>query len=384
MRSVAILGIGVTKFGELWNKSLRDLFVEASLAAMDDAKVTKLDMAYVGCMTSGLFNAQEHLGALMADYLGAGPIPALRVESACASGGSALASAVIAVASGYYDVVLAGGVEKMTDVSGGKATEALGAAADADYELFLGATFPSLYAMMAVAHMHAYGTTRKALTEVSVKNHFHGSKNPKAQYPFEIKPEAVLASPLVSEPLHLLDCSPITDGAAAVIVVPLDKVKKNKRAVRITGFGRSTDTIALHQRKDMASIGAVARAAEAAYKMAGKTPKDIHLAEVHDCFTIAEIMSYEALGFCPKGKGGDLILSGATRLGGKIPVNTSGGLKSKGHPVGATGIAQACEITAQLRGEAGARQVKGAKTGLTSNMGGSGASAVVHILEVNK
>jgi acetyl-CoA C-acetyltransferase len=384
MRDVAIIGIGITKFGELWDKSLRALFVEAALKAMDDAKVTKLDMAYVGCMTSGLFNGQEHLGPLMADYLGAGPIPAVRVESACASGGQALACAIAAVGSGLYDTVLAGGVEKMTEVSGGKATEALGAAADADYELFLGATFPSLYAMMAVAHMHAYKTTRQALTAVAVKNHFHGSKNPNAQYPFEITPEAVLASPMVSEPLHLLDCSPITDGAATVIVVPLEKVRKNKRAVRVTGFGQATDTIALHQRKHITSIDVVARAAEAAYKMAGKSPKDIHLAEVHDCFTIAEIMSYEALGFCPKGKGGDLILSGATRLGGKIPVNTSGGLKAKGHPVGATGIAQAFEIAAQLRGEAGDRQVKGAKVGLTSNMGGSGASAVVHILEVNK
>jgi len=384
MRDVAIIGIGVTKFGELWDRSLRNLFVEASLKALDDAKASKLDMIYVGCMTSGLFNGQEHLGALMADYLGAAPVPAVRLESACASGGQALATAVAAVGSGLYDVVLAGGVEKMTEVSGGKATEALGAAADADYELFFGATFPSLYAMMATAHMHAYKTAREALTAVAVKNHFHGSKNPNAQYPFEITPEAVLASPLVSEPLHLLDCSPITDGAAAVVVVPLDRVKKNKRAVRVVGFGQATDTLALHQRKDLASIPVVAKAAEAAYKMAGRKPKDIHLAEVHDCFTIAEIMSYEALGFCPKGKGGELILKGGTRLGGKIPVNTSGGLKAKGHPVGATGIAQACEIVAQLRGEAGERQVKGAKVGLTSNMGGSGASAVVHILEVNK
>lgn len=384
MRDVAIIGIGITKFGELWDKSLRALIAEASLKAMDDAKVTKLGMAYVGCMSGGLFNGQEHLGPLMTDYLGAMPVPAVRVESACASGGQALALAVITVASGLHDVVLAGGVEKMTEVSGGKATEALGAAADADYELFLGATFPSLYAMMATAHMQAYGTTRQALTAVAVKNHFHGSKNPNAQYPFEITPEAVTASPLVSVPLHLLDCSPITDGAAAVIVVPLEKVKKNKRAVRVTGFGQATDTIALCQRKHITSIDVVARAAHAAYEMAGRTPREIHLAEVHDCFTIAEIMSYEALGFCPKGKGGDLVLSGATRLGGRIPVNTSGGLKSKGHPVGATGIAQACEIVTQLRGEAGERQVKGAKVGLTSNMGGSGASAVVHILEVNK
>jgi acetyl-CoA C-acetyltransferase len=384
MRDVAIIGIGVTRFGELWDQSLRGLFVEAALKAMDDAKIARPDVAYVGCMTSGLFNAQEHLGALMADYLGVAPIPAVRVESACASGGQALATAIAAVGSGLYDTALAGGVEKMTDVAGGKATEALGGAADYEYELFLGATFPSLYALMATAHMHAYKTTREALSAVAVKNHFHGSKNPNAQYPFEITPETVLGSPMVAEPLHLLDCSPITDGAAAVVVVPLEKVKGDKRAVRIAGLGQATDTIALHQRKDITSIPVVERAAKAAYAMAGKTPKDIQVAEVHDCFTIAEIMTYEALGFCDRGKGGELVLSGATRLDGKLPVNTSGGLKAKGHPVGATGIAQACEVVAQLRGEAGDRQVKGARVGLTSNMGGSGASAVVHILEVNR
>ena len=273
----------------------------------------------------------------------------------------------------------------MNDVSGGDATLALGTASDGDYELFFGATFPSLYALMATAHMAKYGTTREMLTAVAVKNHFHGSKNPNAQYPFEIKPLAVAESPLVAEPLHLLDCSPITDGAAAVVVVPLDLAKKlTKKPVVVKGFGHATDTLALHHRDDITELKAVHLAARKAYGMAAIGPKDIQVAEVHDCFTIAEIMATEALGFAKPGEGGKLAQKGETRLGGRIPINTSGGLKAKGHPVGATGIAQIVELAAQLRGEAGERQVKGAKVGLAQNMGGTGASSTVTILEVTK
>ena len=385
MRPVAIVGTGITKFGELWDLSLRDLFTEAALKAVEHSKVPRLDALYVGCMAPGLFNGQEHMGALCADYLGMGPIPGTRVESACASGGVALLQAVMAVGSGVYDYVLAGGVEKMNDVSGGDATLALGTASDGDYELFFGATFPSLYALMATAHMAKYGTTREMLTAVAVKNHFHGSKNPNAQYPFEIKPLAVAESPLVAEPLHLLDCSPITDGAAAVVVVPLDLAKKlTKKPVVVKGFGHATDTLALHHRDDITELKAVHLAARKAYGMAAIGPKDIQVAEVHDCFTIAEIMATEALGFAKPGEGGKLAQKGETRLGGRIPINTSGGLKAKGHPVGATGIAQIVELAAQLRGEAGERQVKGAKVGLAQNMGGTGASSTVTILEVTK
>jgi acetyl-CoA C-acetyltransferase len=384
MRDVAIIGVGMNKWGELWEKSLRDIFTEAALLAIEDAGVDHIDSMYIGCMSSGLFVDQEHLSSLLSDYLGMGPIPATRVESACASGGLALRTGFIEVASGLNDIVLVGGVEKMTDVSVAGATFALSTAADQEYEVYQGITFPGLYALMARAHMQKYGTTRKQLAQVAVKNHYHGSMNPLAQYPQKITLEEVLDSVMVADPLRILDCSPITDGAAAVILAPLDLAKKisKKPVVKIIGIGHATDTIALHSRNDLTEIKSTERAAKIAYDMAGKRPEEINLAEVHDCFTIAEICVIEALGFVEKGKGGPETEHGLTTLGGKIPVNTSGGLKSKGHPVGATGVAQAIEIVKQLRGEAGERQVKNAKVGLTQNMGGSGGSSVVHIMEV--
>lgn len=383
MREVAIIGIGMNKWGELWDKSLRDIFVEAALLAIEDAGIDRIDSMYVGCMSSGLFVEQEHLASLLADYLGMGPIPATRIESACASGGAAVRAGFIEVASGISDIVLVGGVEKMLDVSGDGATFALATAADQEYEVFNGITFPGLYAMMARVHMQKYGTTRKQLAEVAVKNHYHGSMNPLAQYPQRITVEDVLNSTMVADPLRILDCSPITDGAAAIILCPLELAKKisKKPIVKIIGSGHSTDTIALHSRNSLCDLPVVERAAEKAYKMANKKPEDIDVAEVHDCFTIAEICVIEALGLFEKGTAGKATEEGLTKLGGKIPINTSGGLKSKGHPVGATGVAQVIEITKQLRGEAGERQVKNAKIGLTQNMGGSGGSCLVHILE---
>ncbi len=381
MRDVAVIGVGMTKWGELWEKSLRDIFVESALEAVKDAGVDRIDSMYVGCMTSGLFVGQEHLGSLLADYLGMGPIPSLRVETACASGAAAFKQAVIEVGSGVSDIVLAGGVEKMTDIGGDGATFALSTAADAEYEVYSGVTFPGLYAMMAVAHMDAYGTTREQLAAVSVKNHANGAKNPHAQYPFELTVDRVLNSVMISDPLTILDCSPITDGAAAVIVCPLDMAKdltKNK-PIKVLASTHATDTIALHSREDIAWLGAVAKAGELAYKQAGLSPSDIDLVEVHDCFTIAEVCTIEALGFFERGKGGASAESGESAIGGRIPVNASGGLKSKGHPVGATGIAQIVEVTKQLRGEADKRQVAGAKIGMTQNMGGTGGSCVVHI-----
>ncbi|MFH1312428.1 MAG: thiolase domain-containing protein [Candidatus Eisenbacteria bacterium] len=384
MVDVAVIGVGMMKWGELWDKSLRAVFVEAALNAIDDAGVDRIDSMYVGCMSSGLFAGQEHLGALMADYLGVCPIPATRVESACASGGIAFRQGLIEVASGMSEIVLVGGVEKMTDVDGGGATYALSTAADQEYEGYNGVTFPGLYAMMARAHMEKYGTTRKQLSEVSVKNHDNGSKNPNAQYRMKLTVDKVANAVMVADPLTILDCSPITDGAAAVILCPLEMARKisKKPFVRVSGSGQATDTIALHQRKDITHLAAAEIAAEKAYKMAGVKPSDIDLAEVHDCFTIAEICAIEALGFVEKGKGGPASEKGETAIGGRIPINTSGGLKSKGHPVGATGVAQICEITEQLRGESGERQVKDAKRGLAQNMGGTCASSVVHILEV--
>lgn len=381
MRDVAVVGVGMQKWGELWEKSLRDIFTEAALRAIDDAGVDRIDSMYVGCMSSGLFTGQEHLGSLLADYLGLAPIPALRVETACASGGAAFRQAYFEVASGANDVVLAGGVEKMTDVDGGGATFALSTAADAEYEVYHGVTFPGLYAMMAVAHMHAHGTTREQLAHVSVKNHRNGAKNPRAQYPFEVTVEQVLNSIMIADPLTILDCSPITDGAAAAILCPLEMAEElsDNEPVKVLASAHATDSIALHSRKDLAWLTAVEKAGEVAYKSAGLSPSDIDFAEVHDCFTIAEICVIEALGFFEKGKGGTGAESGETAIGGRIPVNPSGGLKSKGHPVGATGVAQVVEAVEQLRGDAGERQVEGARIGITENMGGTGGSCVVHI-----
>ena len=385
MRDVAVIGIGMTKFGELWNKSLRELFVEAALKAIKDAGVDHIDSMYVGCMTSGLFGQQEHLGALMADYLGQKHVPAYRIESACASGGLAFRLGFIEVASGMSDIVLVGGVEKMH--TGADATACLAAAADAEYESFLGITFPGLYAMIANAYRAKYDIPfekfRKQLALVAVKNHDHGSKNPNAQFPMKITVETVLNSTLVADPLRLFDCSPVTDGAAAVILCPVELAKKyTDTIIKVAGSGAATSTIALAQRDDITYLDVVAKAAERAYKMAGVTPKDIDFAEVHDCFTIAEICVTEALGFFEPGKGGEAVEAGKTSLDGEIPINTSGGLKAKGHPVGATGVAQICELVEQLRGTAGERQVKNARRGLAQNMGGSGASSTVHILEV--
>ena len=382
MRDVAIIGVGMTKWGELWEKSLRTIFAETALLAIDNAGVDRIDAMVVGCMSSGLFVGQEHLASLLSDYLGKNPIPAARVESACSSGGLALRQGFIEVASGISDIVLVAGVEKMTDVTGCEATYALGTAADQEYEGYHGLTFPGLYAMMAVAHMDRYGTTRNQLSMVAVKNHENGSKNPLAQYPFKVTVDAVNNSVLVADPLRILDCSPITDGAAAVVLCPMEMAKKMKKtAVRISGTGQATDTISLASRSDIAWLESTHLAAKKALAMAGRTLEDMDLFEVHDCFTIAEILVTEALGIAARGRGGQAVEEGLTSLRGKFPVNPSGGLKAKGHPVGATGVAQAVEVVKQLRGEAGERQVKGAKRGLTQNMGGTGGSAVVHIFE---
>jgi acetyl-CoA C-acetyltransferase len=381
MRDVAVIGVGMTKFGELWGKSIKDIFVEAALKAIENAGVDHIDSMYVGAMSPGLFVGQEHLGAVMADYLGVTPIPATRVESACASGGASFRQAFLEVASGASDIVLAGGVEKMTD--GADVTDALATAADQEYEVYHGITFPGLYALIARAHMQRYGTTREQLAAVAVKNHRNGAKNPHAQFRSEVTREQVMNSTMVADPLRLLDCSPVSDGAAAVIVASMDVAKKlNKLPVRVVASAQSSDSIALHSRKDVTTLNAVVKAAEKAYAMADVKPGDINFAEVHDCFTIAEIVVSEDLGFFEKGRGGEAVEKGWTSIEcNKTPINTSGGLKSKGHPVGATGIAQIIEVYDQLTGNAGERQVKNARLGMAQNMGGSGASCVIHILE---
>ncbi len=381
MRDVVIIGAGMTKFGELWGKSIKDIFVEAALRAIKDAGVDHIDSMYVGAMSSGLFVGQEHIGAVMADYLGVTPVPSTHVESACASGGVSFRQAFLEVASGASEIVLAGGVEKMTD--GADVTEALATAADQEYEVYHGITFPGLYALIARAHMDQFGTTREQLAAVAVKNHRNGAKNPNAQFRSEVTAEQVMNSTMVADPLRLLDCSPVSDGAAAVIVASMDVAKKlKKNPIRVLSSAQASDTIALHGRRSLTTLNAIVSAAQKAYRMADKKPADIDLVEVHDCFTIAEIVATEDLGFFEKGKGGQAALDGKTSIECNLtPVNTSGGLKSKGHPVGATGIAQIIELYEQLNHTAGARQVERAHVGMAQNMGGSGASCVIHILE---
>ena len=380
MREVAVVGVGMTRFGELWGQSLRDLFVEAALGALESAGADTLDSIYVGNMSAGLFVGQEHLGPLMAEHMGMRGVPATRVESACASGGMAIRSAFFEVASGASDLVLAAGVEKMND--GADVTGVLATASDQEEEVYYGVTFPGLYAMIARAHMAAHGTTEEDLSWVSVKAHRNGNKNPKAQFRRLMSLEDVMGSSMVAEPLRLLHCSPVTDGAAAILLCPLDRAKEfTDQPVKILASGAGTSSLALAQRPDPSYLDVVEISGRRAYEMAGLGPEDIDLAEVHDCFAIAEICCVEALGFMEVGKGKDGAREGITDLGGRIPVNVSGGLKSKGHPVGATGVAQAVTVVEQLRGEAGELQVQGARIGMTQNMGGSGASSVVHILQ---
>lgn len=385
MRDVAIVGVSQTKFGELWEKSFRDLVVEAGINAIRDANMNgeDIDAMYIGNMTGGLFVGQEHIGSLIAEHSGLTPIPATRVEAACASGGLALRQAIMAVASGYYDRVMAAGVEKMTDVV--DATPAIAAAADREWEAQQGVTFPSLYAMMAKRHMYEYGTTREQIAGFAVLGHKNGALNPKAQFQREISVDAVLNSTKVASPLNILDCSPVSDGAAAIIVCPADKAHKyTDTPIYIRASTQASATISLHNRKSLTTIPSTIFAAKKAYDMANLTPKDMDMAEVHDCFSINGLIAIEDLGFFEKGKGGQAIEDGLIERDGDIAVNPSGGLKARGHPLGATGIAQAAEITWQLRQEAGKRQVSDATSGITLNIGGTGGTAAIHILSVDR
>jgi len=384
MRKVAIIGVGMTKFGERWDKSLKELVVEAGVKALTDANMSgnEIQALYGGTMAAGRLIGQEHIGALLADEMGLNPLPAIRVEAACASGGVALRQAYLSVASNMHDIVVVGGFEKMTDVSTSDATVALAGAGDIEWEYFSGATFPALYALLAQRHMKEFGTTEEQMAACAVKNHDNGLNNEFAQFRKKITIEQVLNSKPIASPLKILDCSPITDGAAAVVLAPLEIAKKyTDTPVQIIGSAQASDTLALHDRDSLTGIKATRIAAEQAYRQAGITPKNINFAEVHDCFTIAEIMAIEDLGFFPKGRGGIASLEGETALNSTISINTSGGLKACGHPVGATGVKQVVEITWQLRGQAKNRQVDNAEIGLAHNIGGSGATAVVHILK---
>lgn len=377
MQKIKVIGTGLTKFGELWDKSLLDLSMEAGLEAIQESglKNTDIEAIFVGNMIHGKLTGQDHLGAMIGSTLGINGA-SVRVEGACASGGLAVHMAIQSLLAGTYKNVLVLGVEKMTDATSSEISSAL-MGAGSEQERLAGLTFPALYALMAASHMQKYGTTRQHLAEVSVKNHYHASLNPKAQYPFEISLEKVLASPSISSPITLFDASPITDGAGAVVL----SSDISTPGVYITGSAVATDTIDLSSRKSLTEVMATKLASKKALQQAGVEIKDIKVAEVHDCFTIAEILAMEDLGFCEKGEGGKFIAGKHTRLGGKLPINTSGGLKACGHPVAATGVKQIIELTHQLRGSAGARQVKGANVALAQNVGGTGATVVIHVLQ---
>lgn len=380
---VSIVSAGMSKFGKHDGLLAREIFSQAVSEAY--SRCPKLEpksdikAMFIGHMGEA-YEHQGHTGSAVADWAGLVGIPATRTEAACGSSGVALRSGIYAVLSGLADVVIVGGVEKMTHRTTAEVTEYLAMASDYPFEQWHGITFPGLFALMATAHMHAYGTTQEQMAQVAVKNHYHGSLNPKAHMQKEITLETVMTSRCVAWPLKLYDCSLITDGASCIILAkPELAAKYTDQPVQVVGSGQASDTIGLYERKSLTSLSATILAAKTAYEMADVRPEQISLAEVHDCFTFAELMAYEDLGFCKPGEGGKLVESGQTRLGGLIPINTSGGLKAKGHPVGATGTAQAYEVYLQLTDQAGKRQVKDAKIGLTHNVGGSGATAAVHI-----
>jgi acetyl-CoA C-acetyltransferase len=380
-----IISAGLSKFGRREGLYARELFAEAALAAFN--RVEKLDpakdikAAFIGQMSEA-YEHQAHNAPIEASWAGVFPVPAMRIENACASSGSALRCGIMAIMSGLYDIVLVGGVEKMTNQPTPEVTGILATASDYPFEQWNGMTFPGLFALMATAHMHDYGTTEEQMAAVAVKNHKNGALNPNAHMQKEVSMDEVLKSRVVSWPLKLYDCSLITDGASCVILSKPKLAKKfTDNYVHIIGSGQAQDTFCLHERESLTTVKAARMAAQDAYKMADVKPRDVNVAELHDCFTIAEIIGYEDLGFCRAGQGGKYVESGATALNGTLPVNTSGGLKSKGHPVGATGTAQIHELYLQLTGQADRRQVVDAKIGLAHNLGGSGATAVVHILK---
>jgi acetyl-CoA C-acetyltransferase len=381
MRKVAIIGVGAIPVGEHWGTSLRDMAVEALLNAMDDAGVDKVDSLYVGNMASGSFVEQENLGTLIADFAGLGHIPAVKIEAACASGGAAVQEGFKAVASGLDDIVAVVGVEKMTDAWPTDATRYLAYASDAEYELFNGASFVALNALVMRLYMKEFGATEEDFAHFAVNAHKNGANNPYAMFKKVIKVETALRSPYIADPLKLFDASSVCDGAAAVILAPLDKAKEfTDTPIEIAGIGRAVDTINLANRRELLRLRATIEASRRAYKMAGVEPKDIDVIEVHDAFTIMAAMALEDLGFVPKGQGAKVASEGQIAVDGDYPIQTMGGLKARGHPVGATGVYQTVEAVWQLRIDAGKNQVPDPEIALTQNIGGTGSNITVNIL----
>jgi acetyl-CoA C-acetyltransferase len=382
-KRVAIVGVGISKFGELWDKSLRDITLEAGMYAIFDSGVAGKDIEAIciGNMSAGRFTGQEHLGALAADMGGLGHIPAYSVEAACASGGAAVRQAYMAIRSGEHDLMLVLGCEKMSDVNQSEAMRTMGVASDWEWEGIFGATFPALYAFMARRHMHEYGTTETNLAQVTVKNHKNAEHNPCAQFQKAVPLDVVMKSGLIADPIRVLHSSPISDGAAGLIMCSEEMAKRyTDTPIYIEASTQASDTLALHDRRDICTMDAAVSSSREALKKAGMTIDDIDVFELHDSFTIGEIILTEDVGITDKGKGGKLLDEGLTEIGAKYPVNPSGGLKARGHPIGATGVAQIVELVFQLRGNAEKRQVSGAEKAMAVNIGGTGATSIVHIL----
>ena len=385
MRDAYLVGAAQTEFGAFPRESYRSLFAEAfrkSMKSVDgELEKTEIDEAFVGNL--GIGGRQIGLaGPAVTEHVGLAGTPCTRVENACAASGSALRHAVTAVRAGTADVALAGGYEVMTDMSGERTRRWLGVSGETEWERMAGTTFAGVYALMADAHMGEHGTTREQLSQVAVKNHSNGAKNPKAHLGFECSLDDAVSAGTVADPLNLYDCCPTSDGASVVLVASRDVAERvSDTQIHAAGTGQASSCVGLFRRPSIKSIPATRDAAEEAYDDADVSSDKIDFAEVHDCFSIAEIIAYEDLGFCDNGKGGEFIESGATERDGELPVNLSGGLKSKGHPIGATGTGQVVEVFEQLRGEAGDRQVEGLERGLTHNVGGSGGAVAVHVFE---
>jgi len=382
MRDVAIIGIGQTKVGEHWDRGLRQLALEPLRAALADAKAEQVDALYVGNMLSGALAGQEHLGALVADFAGLRGIEAVKVEAACGSGAAALRMGYVAVAGGLADVVLVVGVEKMTDVTGAQATAALAMAADADHEAAHGLSFVAVNALLMRRYMHEYGYGKEDFGPFPINAHANAVNNPYAMFRKPVSPEIYSRAAMIADPINLLDSSPVSDGAAAVVLAPLEWAQSlGQVPVRIAASAVGTDAVALHDRRDPLALEGVAISSHRAYEQAGLGPEQIDLFELHDAFSIMAALSLEAAGFAQRGQGVRLALEEGIGINGRIPISTMGGLKARGHPVGATGVYQVVEVVQQLRGQAGDNQVPNARVGMAQNIGGSGATAITHILE---
>jgi len=383
MRQVAILGIGQIKIDEHWDLSLREIGGHAAFAALQDAGMEKVDALFVGNMLSPLVSAQNQLGAFFSDWIGLWHQESVKVEAACASGAAALRAGLMAVAAGEIESALIVGVEKMTDKAGHDVTAALATAADADYEVEQGVSFVGINALIMRRYMHEYGWKHADFAPFSINAHANAMHNPFARLHQKISTDQFEKSSMVATPINLLDASPIGDGAAAVVLVPAEKVAslKGKPRITVAGSASATDSIAVHSRKDPLFLSAAYASAKRAYEMANVTPKDLDVFELHDAFSIMSALSLEACGFAERGQGVRLGLDNEISLKGRVPVCTRGGLKARGHPVGATGMYQIVEVAQQLRGECGATQVDGAKIGMAQNIGGSGATILTHILK---